>query len=40
VSGTVKGTAFDTGGGTLDAATVAQKFWNLFTARTETSAKS
>ena len=40
VSGTVKGTAFDTGGGTLEAATVAQKFWNLFTARTETSAKS
>lgn len=40
VTGTVKGTAFDTGNGTLEAASIAQKFWDLFTARTETSTRS
>ncbi len=40
VTGTVKGSAFDTGHGNLEGATVAQKFWNLFTARSETSAKT
>lgn len=38
VTQTVKGTAFDAGGrGTLDAATVGAKFWDLYQARAETS---
>ena len=32
--------AFDSGNGNLEGATVAQKFWDLFTARTETSVKA
>jgi NADP-dependent 3-hydroxy acid dehydrogenase YdfG len=39
VTGTVKGSAFDSGSGNLEGATVAQKFWDLFTARSETSTK-
>ena len=37
VTGTVKGTAFDTGNGTIDPATIAEKFWQLAQARTEAS---
>jgi short-subunit dehydrogenase len=40
VTGTVKGTAFDTGNGTLEASSIAQKFWDLFTARSEISTKA
>jgi len=40
VTGTVKGSAFDTGNGNLEGAAVAQKFWDLFSARTETSTKA
>lgn len=40
VTGTVKGTAFDAGNGTLDAANIAQKFWDLFSARSEISTRS
>ncbi len=40
VTGTVKGSAFDTGQGNLDGAVVAQKFWDLYSARTETVAKA
>lgn len=39
VTGTVKGSAFDSGSGNLEGATVAQKFWDLFTARSEISTK-
>jgi NAD(P)-dependent dehydrogenase (short-subunit alcohol dehydrogenase family) len=35
VLGTVKGTAWDTGNGTLDASVVANKFWDMYRARTE-----
>lgn len=35
VLGSVKGTAFDTGQATLEAGPIAQKFWELYTARTE-----
>jgi NADP-dependent 3-hydroxy acid dehydrogenase YdfG len=38
VLGLVKGTAFDSGNATLDASTVADKFWELYQARSETSA--
>jgi NAD(P)-dependent dehydrogenase (short-subunit alcohol dehydrogenase family) len=37
VVSTVKGTAFDTGAGTLDAALVAEEFWKLYSAREKTS---
>jgi NAD(P)-dependent dehydrogenase (short-subunit alcohol dehydrogenase family) len=40
VSGTIKGSAFDTGNGNLDGSVVAQKFWDLYTARTDISAKA
>jgi NADP-dependent 3-hydroxy acid dehydrogenase YdfG len=40
VTGTVKGSAFDTGNGTLEGADIAQKFWDLFSARSETSTKA
>lgn len=40
VTGTVKGSAFDTGNGNLESSVVAQKFWDLYTARTETVAKA
>jgi len=36
----VKGSAFDSGNGTLDGSTVAQKFWDLHTSRTEISVKA
>ncbi len=35
VAGIVKGTGFDSGGATIDAADVAGKFWNLYSARGE-----
>lgn len=37
VMGSVKGTAFDAGQATLEASTIANKFWDLCAARTETS---
>ena len=40
VTGTVKGSAFDSGNGNLDGAVVAQKFWDLFQARNEISTKA
>jgi len=40
VTGTVKGSAFDSGNGNLDGAVVAQKFWDLYTARTDISTKA
>jgi NADP-dependent 3-hydroxy acid dehydrogenase YdfG len=40
VTGTIKGSAFDGGHANLEGATVAQKFWDLFTARLETSTKA
>jgi len=39
VTGTVKGSAFDKGNGTLEAGKVAQKFWELYSARNEVSAQ-
>src|SRR6187399_3737331 len=33
VTGLVKGTAFDSGNATLDASTIAEKFWQLYRAR-------
>jgi NADP-dependent 3-hydroxy acid dehydrogenase YdfG len=35
VTGSVKGTPFDTGNATLEPSAIAQKFWDLYTARTE-----
>ena len=37
VQGTVKGTAFDKGNATLDAARIADKFWDIYKARTPAS---
>ncbi|AKV03676.1 Short-chain dehydrogenase/reductase SDR [Labilithrix luteola] len=37
VTGTVKGTAFDSGNATLDPAAIADKFWGLYTARKDVS---
>lgn len=37
VLSTVKGTAFDTGSGTLEAARVADEFWKLYSAREQVS---
>jgi NADP-dependent 3-hydroxy acid dehydrogenase YdfG len=37
VTGTVKGSAFDRGQGTLEPAAVAEKFWGLYRARTDIS---
>lgn len=39
VTGTVKGTAFDNGSATLNAADIAQKFWDLYSERRATVAK-
>jgi NADP-dependent 3-hydroxy acid dehydrogenase YdfG len=39
VAGTVKGTAWDSGSATLDAATIAAKFWELYKARGEVRAR-
>jgi NADP-dependent 3-hydroxy acid dehydrogenase YdfG len=36
VLGMVKGTAFDSGHATLEASAVAEKFWQIYTGRTET----
>jgi short-subunit dehydrogenase len=36
VLGTVKGTAFDQGNGTLEASAIAAKFWEIYSARKET----
>ena len=36
VKGTVKGTAWDTGNANIEGSTVAQKFWDLYSTRTET----
>ena len=33
VKGTVKGSAFDTGGGNLEAGAISEKFWELFSKR-------
>ena len=37
VTGVVKGTAFDSGNGTVDADVVANAFWKLYSARDRTS---
>lgn len=37
VTVSVKGSAWDSGDATLEAATIAQRFWDLYQARTETS---
>jgi NAD(P)-dependent dehydrogenase (short-subunit alcohol dehydrogenase family) len=39
VAGTVKGTSWDRGNATLDAATIANKFWDLYTGRSEVRAR-
>jgi NADP-dependent 3-hydroxy acid dehydrogenase YdfG len=39
VTGTVKGSAFDKGNGNLESAKVAQRFWDLYSARSETVAQ-
>lgn len=39
VLGLVKGTAFDSGNAAIEAASVASKFWDLYTRRTETFAQ-
>jgi len=39
VTGSVRGSAFDQGNANLDGATVAQKFWDLHSARKDTVAK-
>jgi len=39
VLGSVKGTAFDNGTATLEARTIAQKFWDLYTAREDVHAQ-
>ncbi len=38
VTGSVKGTAFDSGNATIEASTIAEKFWELFRARDTLSA--
>jgi hypothetical protein len=35
VTGVVRGTAFDAGNATLEAPAIAQRFWDLYTARSE-----
>jgi NAD(P)-dependent dehydrogenase (short-subunit alcohol dehydrogenase family) len=40
VTGTIKGSAFDSGNANLEGSVVAQKFWDLFQARTEVSTKA
>jgi short-subunit dehydrogenase len=39
ILGAIKGTAFDNGQATIAASTVAEKFWDLYSARAETTAK-
>jgi hypothetical protein len=39
VLGTVKGTGWDSGSATIDPATVANKFWELYVARSEVRAQ-
>ncbi|MGA2951365.1 MAG: hypothetical protein ABSD80_03930, partial [Caulobacteraceae bacterium] len=39
VAGMVKGTAWDTGGGGIDPATVAGRFWDLYQGRGESYAR-
>jgi len=39
VAGTVKGTAWDRGNATLDAPAIAQKFWELYQARSDVRAR-
>jgi len=39
VAGAIKGTPFDSGGQSIEAATVAEKFWELFKARGEVRAR-
>jgi NADP-dependent 3-hydroxy acid dehydrogenase YdfG len=39
VLGLVKGTPFDTGNATLEPATIAERFWDLYTKRTEATVK-
>ncbi|HYQ16013.1 MAG TPA: SDR family NAD(P)-dependent oxidoreductase [Polyangiaceae bacterium] len=39
VTGAVKGTAFDNGAATIEASGVAQKFWDLYSARKDTIAQ-
>jgi short-subunit dehydrogenase len=39
VAGAVKGTAWDSGSANLEAATIANKFWELYQARGETRAR-
>jgi hypothetical protein len=39
VAGTIKGTAWDKGNANLDASTIANKFWDLYQARTEVRAR-
>ena len=39
VLGTIKGTAWDSGNATLEASTVADKFWEIYQARTEAMAQ-
>lgn len=39
VLGIVKGTAWDSGGGTLEAGTIASKFWELYRARSDVRAQ-
>ena len=39
VTGPVKGTAWDNGSAKIEASGVAQKFWDLYSARTDTVAQ-
>jgi hypothetical protein len=39
VAGTVKGTAWDSGQASLEAASIANKFWDLFKARGDSRAR-
>ncbi len=39
VTGTIKGSAFDKGNANLEGAAVAEKFWDLYRARSQTSVK-
>ena len=39
VAGTVRGTAWDQGNASIESSTIANKFWDLYTARTEVGAR-
>ena len=39
VAGTIKGSAWDRGTATIDASTIANRFWELYQARTEARAR-